>query len=164
MSTGSLGFRPLFELEIELFAPVSLLGSSAEARPSTSPAVPELRVVPFRSGSFVGPEVRGQVLAGGTDWQELGPDGTLDIHARYLLETEQGERVEVRSDGLRTAAPEVLALLASGQRVAPELVYFRTAIRLRTAAPRLSHWNRMLAFSRGDRRAESVHLTVFELL
>jgi hypothetical protein len=123
----------------------------------------EIRVVPFVSGTFEGPELRGRLLPGGTDWQRIRTDGVLEISAHYLLETEQGERIEVVSQGLRHARPEVMARLAAGELVPPDEYYFRTAIRLTTAAPRLQRLNQILVVSVGERTRSAVRLELFEV-
>lgn len=148
------GFHPLFTLELEVTPPLSVGASSAGT----------VRVIPFRGGTFHGQGVRGRLLDGGSDWQEIRSDGVLEIRARYLLETEGGERIEVRSDGVRSGSPEVLARLDCGELLPAQAYYFRTAIRLRTAAPRLARFNDLLAFSYGERFATGVRLQIFELL
>src|SRR5690625_852875 len=92
---------------------------SVQAPISAGPAPKgEVRVIPFTGGSVDGgTDFRGTVLPGGTDWQTVRADGALEIRARYMLETEQGERVEVVSEGVRDAAPEVLERLAAGEDV-----------------------------------------------
>jgi hypothetical protein len=154
MNPQTASFRPLLTLDIEVLPPVSL-----GAQPAG-----ELRVLPFAHGTFEGPLLKGHVLPGGTDWQEVRPDGTLEIRARYLLETDRGERIEVQSEGVRSGSPEVLARLSAGELLAASEYYFRTAIRLRTPAPRLARLNDLLAFSIGERRPSGVRLSVFELL
>ena len=141
-------------LEIEVLPPVSL------GRMDSG----ELRVIPFGSGSFSGPELTGVLLPGGSDWQEVRPDGALEIRAHYLLETDRGERIEVRSEGVRSGSAAALARLAAGELLPAAEYYFRTAIRLRTASTRLTRLNGLLAFSIGERRPSSVRLSVFELL
>jgi hypothetical protein len=121
----------------------------------------EVRVIPFTAGSFEGPDLRGRLLPGGTDWQCVRSDGVLEIRAHYMLETEQGERIEVVSQGIRHARPDVLDRLVRGEPVAASEYYFRTHIRLNTAAPRLEHLNRMLVVSLGERMKSEVHLQLF---
>jgi hypothetical protein len=121
----------------------------------------EVRVVPFDSGRFEGTGMRGRMLAGGADWQRVRSDGVLEIRAHYMLETDEGERIEVKSEGIRVASPEVLERLARGDDVPADLYYFRTAVRLNTAAERLAHLNRMLLVSVGQRRKLSVHLDLY---
>jgi hypothetical protein len=121
----------------------------------------EVRLVRFTSGTFEGDGLRGHLLAGGTDWQQVRADGALEIRAHYLLQTGQGEVLEVISEGLRDAPPRVLARIAAGETVDPAEYYFRTHIRFRTASERLGHLNRLLAVSSGSRQARSVSLKVF---
>jgi hypothetical protein len=121
----------------------------------------EVRVIPFTAGSFEGPDLRGKLLPGGTDWQRVRSDGVLEISAHYMLETDQGERIEVVSQGIRHARPDVLDRLARGEPVPASEYYFRTHIRLNSAAPRLAHLNRMLFVSFGERMKSEVHLQLY---
>jgi hypothetical protein len=125
--------------------------------------VGELRVVPFRGGRFEGPGLRGRLLPGGTDWQQVRGDGVLEIRARYMLETDVGETIQVVSEGLRSASPEVLARLGAGEEVPPDAYYFRTFVRLTTAAGCLARFNHRLFIGVGVRRARQVRITVYEV-
>jgi hypothetical protein len=142
---------PLITVEVDL-EPIVSAGDTPSG---------EIRVVPFVRGRFEGSGLRGKLLPGGTDWQRVRSDGVLEISAHYLLETEQGERIEVISQGLRHAPPDVLARMMAGEPVARDEYYFRTAIRLTTAAPRLAHLNRMLVVSVGERTQSAVRLTLY---
>jgi hypothetical protein len=144
----------LLEIDVEV-APLVSIGTTPSG---------EIRLVPITGGTFAGPDLKGRVLPGGADWQEARNDGTLEIRARYLLETDAGERIEVRSEGLRAARPEILALLARGEMVAADQYYFRTHVRLRTSAARLAQLNDLLAVSVGQRMPKGVHLSVFRIL
>jgi hypothetical protein len=122
----------------------------------------DVRLIPFEHGTFTFADgVSGRLLDGGTDWQRVRPDGVLEIRARYLLETEHGERIQVTSEGIRHAAPGVLERIAAGEQVGPGEYYFRTFVRLNTGAPRLAHLNRLLAIGRGRRTRDAVELTFF---
>jgi hypothetical protein len=131
--------------------------------PISSHATPqgEVRVVPFVGGSFEAAQFRGRLLPGGTDWQRIRSDRVLEIRAHYMLETEQGERIEVLSEGIRAATPGVLESMARGDEVAPDRYYFRTFVRLNTAAERLAHLNSLLFVSIGERRKSRVRLEVY---
>ncbi|HEY5888418.1 MAG TPA: DUF3237 family protein [Acidimicrobiales bacterium] len=123
------------------------------------------RFVPFAGGTFTGRDgLAGVVLQGGVDWQVVRDDEVLDIDAHYALLTEEGEGIEVRSTGIRKATPEVLERLARGDEVAPEEYYFRTHIRLSTAAPRLLGLNGLLGVSTGRRERDRVFIDVHEVL
>jgi hypothetical protein len=122
-------------------------------------------VIPFVDGDFEGrfdgEELRGTLAAGGTDWQRIRQDGSLEIRARYMLETDAGERLQVVSEGLRTARPEVLQRLAAGEDVPTDQYYFRTFIRLSTGAPRLRQLNDRIYVGVGERMATRVRITVY---
>jgi hypothetical protein len=141
----------VFEIHVEVAEPVSAGASDSG----------EVRVVPFRGGTFKGPGLEGRLLPGGTDWQTVRPDGALEIRAHYLLETDRRERIEVTSEGIRHAPPGVLERIARGETVPADQYYFRTFIRMRTVAPRLSHLNLGLFVAVGERTRDSVHLTVY---
>lgn len=145
---------PMMTIDITVEAPIS----------AGSTPLGEVRVIPFTGGSFEGgADLRGTVLPGGTDWQTVRADGALEIRARYLLETDLGERIEVVSEGVRDAAPEVLGRLAAGEDVPSDQYYFRTSVRFATASDRLASLNSTLAVATGERRAGSVHLRVLRV-
>jgi hypothetical protein len=122
------------------------------------------RLIPFTRGTFRGPDgLRGTVAPGGADWQLVRSDGTIEIDAHYVLRTDGGALIEVRSTGLRRAPAEVLDRIAAGEPVDPAEYYFRTHIRLWTADPELGWMNDLLAVSSGERRQSAVRITVFEL-
>ena len=145
--------RPLLDLEVSVSEPVSMGRSDTGER----------RMIPITGGHFQG-KLQGRVLPGGADWQVIRPDGVADIAARYVLETDKGARIEVRSEGYRHGPPEVMARLARGEAVDPTAYYFRTSMRFETGAPELAWLNRTLALAWGERRPERVLLTVLEVL
>jgi hypothetical protein len=122
----------------------------------------ERRVIGIAGGSVSG-RFTGRILPGGADWQIIRSDGAADIEARYTIESSDGGLVLVSSTGLRHGPPEVMARLVRGEQVDPALYYFRTVMRFETAAPGLAWLNKLLALARGERRARSVRLEVFEV-
>ena len=121
----------------------------------------ETRLVPITGGSVSG-RYSGQILPGGADWQTVLPSGDLEIKAHYLLQLDDGV-VEVRSEGVRTGAPEVLARLAKGEAVRRDEYYFRTFVRLRSASAALAQLNGRLWISVGERLADRVRLEIHEV-
>lgn len=119
------------------------------------------RCIPIAGGTVSG-GYSGSVLAGGADWQTISPDGTIDLHARYLLDLDEG-RVEIDSRGLRAGSEAILARLAEGEMIDPALYYFRSAIRFYTAAPAYDRLNRILAVAYGERRPDGVRLSICEV-
>lgn len=140
---------PLFDVQVDLDEILSL-GDTGKG---------ERRMVGIRGGRFAGAELRGVVLPGGADWQLVRADGIAEIEARYVLETDRGERIQVRSEGVRHGPADVMARLARGEEVDPAQYYFRTALRFEAAAP-LAWLNGILAVGFGERRAQQVRLSV----
>jgi Protein of unknown function (DUF3237) len=81
-----------FRLEIEVCRPEPLDPQSGGP----------VRLVSISGGRVLG-SLHGRILPGGTDWQTIQPDGTIEIEARYLLELDDGTRVELQARGLRRA-------------------------------------------------------------
>jgi Protein of unknown function (DUF3237) len=150
-----MDLRPLMTIEVAVLPIVDLGGFPTGAR----------RVVTFEGGRFEGRDgLRGTIAPGGVDWQLARPDGVIDIDAHYLLVTDEGEPIEVRSTGLRKASAAVAERLARGDAVAPEEYYFRTHIRLSTSADRLAWMNDLIAVSSGERERNTVRIHVHEVL
>jgi hypothetical protein len=116
-ATTAPGLEFALELRVTIGATVELGASAAGIR----------RTVPILGGSFAGPEIAGQVLEGGADWQLCTPSGLTLVDARYALETRDGARIEVRNRGVRHGPTEVMARIARGETVPPNEYYFRTS-------------------------------------
>ncbi|HKP58842.1 MAG TPA: DUF3237 domain-containing protein [Polyangiales bacterium] len=150
--------RPFLQIDADL-GPMTPSGATPSG---------ELVLVPLLGGTFQGDDVRGELLSGGADWQDVRSDRALEISARYLLRSDQAELIEVRSNGLLAPTAAVRERLARGEHPPLEDYYWRTALRFRSAAPRLASWNdllavaffKMLVVGSGLR----VHLDVYEVL
>ncbi len=142
--------EPLFVFHVGVQPPISTGASNAG----------EIRVIPFTGGTFEGPVCHGTIADGGSDWQRIRANGTLEIVARYMLRTDDGALLEVRSEGLRSAPPEVLERLSKGEPVPVSEYYFRTFIHIRTADERYSWMNDRMFIGFGERRASEVQITV----
>ncbi len=123
----------------------------------------ERRYVPLGCGRVQGPELSGDLVEGGVDWQVRRADGVLEIAAHYVIRAEDGALIEVRSDGLRHGSAEVMAALARGEALPREAYFFRTLMRFQTGAPAWLHLNRVMAIASGERQADQVVLDVYRL-
>ena len=122
------------------------------------------RVVNILGGPVTGKRFTGRVLPGGADWQIVGTDGCIDLHARYTLESDAGALIQVDSRGVRNGPPDVMARLGRGEDVDPALYYFRTVMRFETSHPSAMWVNRILALAKGARERNAVRLTVYEVV
>ena len=148
-----LGKQPIFTIFAELEG-ITSLGRTPYG---------ERRVIGILGGSVRGPKLNGRILPGGADWQIIRTDGTADIKARYIIETDNGARIMVTSEGLRHGPPEVMERLARGDNVDAAHYYFRTVMRFETSDPKVDWLNRILALARGQREARAVRLDVYEV-
>lgn len=85
------------------------------------------RFIPITGGTVDGPRLKGVVLPGGADWQNIRADGAADLTARYALKAEDGAVIGVVNTGIRRGPPAVMARLRAGEAVDPALYYFRAA-------------------------------------
>ena len=124
----------------------------------------ERRIITIVGGTFEGPGLRGEVLAGGNDWQIVRRDGVLDLDARYVLKEASGGLVRVTSQGYRHGPADVLAALGRGEDVDPAKYFFRTVMRFETGAPALEWLNKTIALATAQRKARQVLLNAFRVL
>jgi len=123
----------------------------------------ERRFVPLGGGTVQGPELNGTLVEGGVDWQINRSDGALEIAAHYVIRTDDGALVEVKSDGLRHGPAAVMARLAAGEPVGRDEYFFRTLMRFTTGAPQWAHLNKVMALAVGQREARAVLLDVYRI-
>jgi muconolactone delta-isomerase len=137
----------VYRLEATLAAPLEL-GQTAQGR---------RRIVPLTGGTFTGPDMTGRLLPGASaDWQIILPDGTALGDIRYLLQTDRGDLLYVRSRSIRHGSPEVLARLGRGEDVDAGEYTFRASTRIETAAPGLDWLNKGIFVSVAGRQAAGV--------
>jgi len=121
------------------------------------------RLIPIVGGSCRTRDWSARVLPGGADFQLVVGGRVARLEARYVLETDAGDRIYVQNDALRTAAPEVTARLLRGEPVDPQQVYFRCAPRLEASAASLRWLMERVFVGTGVRRPDAVLMRFFEL-
>jgi hypothetical protein len=86
---------PMTELALELYvtiAPAVVVGPSDHGT---------RQYIPITGGRFSGTGgLRGEVLAGGADWQLRRPDGVTEVLAIYSIRTADGAVIEVDNRGI----------------------------------------------------------------
>ena len=120
------------------------------------------RIVPVIGGTFTGPELNGSLLPGTcADWQIVLPDGTALADIRYTLQTDHGDVLYLRSQGVRHGTTEVLARLSRGDEVDASEYVFRTSTQIETAAPDLDWLNKGVFISVGGRLPTGVIYEIY---
>lgn len=143
--------RHAFRLRVELGAPMELGQGRAGVR----------RIIPIIGGKALGPDLTGEVLNLGADWQTIYPDGAAHLDTRYAVKTEDGAVIEIVNVGSRHGPADVIARLAKGEDVDPSSYYMRTAARLETGDDRYAWVNHMLFVCSGIRRASAVEIDYY---
>jgi hypothetical protein len=121
------------------------------------------RIIDITGGAFSGPRLTGRVLPGGADWQVVRGDGIVEVDARYTLETHDGSLIYIRNWGLRHGPPEVIRRLTAGKEVDASEYYFRTTPVFETAAAEYAWLNGIVCVAVGERRADAVIITAYEV-
>ena len=121
------------------------------------------RIIPIVGGTVTGPLLNGRVLNVGADWQTVLAGGLADLDARHAIETDDGAVIEVVSQGIRHASPEIGARIAAGEAVPPSEYYMRTCIRLETGHPAYDWVNRTLFLAAGGKVGATVKLSVYRV-
>jgi hypothetical protein len=126
------------------------------------------RLSPIAGGAFEGERLRGEVMAAGGDWSELGagPDGaalTL-IDVRSLWRTHDGALISVTYGGRLVIPRAALADFRDPARVEalPEdAYYFRIQPVFETSDARYGWLNALVAVGIGRRTADGVRYRIF---
>jgi len=128
------------------------------------------RVSYIAGGRVEGERVRGEVMAGGGDWSELGqgPDGaalTL-VDVRSLWKTHDGAIIEVRYSGRLVIPQAVLGDFrdpAKVEALPEDAYYFRIQPVFETADEHYGWLNALVAVGFGKRTATGVRYRIFGL-
>jgi len=122
------------------------------------------RIIPITGGSVSGPNIRGEIIKGGADWQIVRKDGVAELEAHYQFKTEDGTVIYIKNVGVRVATPEVAAKIAKGENVDASLYYFRTTPRFEAPTGEYAWINDTLFICIGERNTNSVVLKVWRIL
>ena len=119
------------------------------------------RVIPILGGDVTGDGWRGRILPGGADFQLIASDTVAQLDARYVVETDAGDRIFVMNRALRSAPAEVTAKLIRGEPVDPALVYFRCVPVFETGSKTFAWINERIFVGTGVRHPDRVEIRVF---
>ena len=148
--------RPCLDLWVDVGTPIEVGEVAAGGR---------RRLIPIVGGRAVGivDAWTADVLPGGADFQTVAADGFTALHARYVLQTDAGERLYVENTGVRSGPPEAMARLLRGEPVDPAAIYFRCSPRFEAAAGRLAWMTERLFVGIGARHPTQVVMRFFEV-
>jgi hypothetical protein len=146
--------RPLLAMRLDVRGPMPVIATPGAAR----------RIGVVTGGSFDGERLSGTVMDGGSDWQTLRADGSVQLDVRLVLLADDGAHIAMTYSGVRAGSPEAIARVDRGEVVDPSEIYFRSIVRFETAAPQHDWLNRIVAVGVGQRRTDGPVYGVFEVL
>ncbi len=85
---------PGTELALELYVSISPAVTVGSSDSGTR------RFIPITGGRFSGDGIKGEVMAGGADWQLTRPDGVTEVLALYSIRTDDGAVIVVDNRGI----------------------------------------------------------------
>jgi hypothetical protein len=80
----------VFEIRADL-APTQTLGETSDGL---------RQAIPITGGTFAGPDIKGDILPGGADYQLVRPDGVRELQAVYMIRTDDGALINVINEGI----------------------------------------------------------------
>ena len=148
------GLEFAFRISVDLTAGIQEVGDTGKGI---------RKVVSITGGTIEGPNIKGKVVAGGYDWQLLRADGVVEIDARYLLQTDDGDLITITNTGLRHGPPEVMARLVAGEDVDPAEYYFRTVPEFIAPNGPYEWLNKSIFVCAGARYASGIRMWVWRV-
>ncbi|MEP4039121.1 DUF3237 domain-containing protein [Pseudophaeobacter sp.] len=142
-----------FTLRVDLSSPIELGQGRAGQR----------RIIPIVGGAALGPDISGEVLNLGADWQTIFADSAAHLDTRYAVRTDDGVVIEVINTGTRHGPSVVMDRLATGEDVDPASYYMRTAARLETGSQCYAWVNHTQFICAGIRRASAVEIAYYKV-
>jgi hypothetical protein len=115
-------------------------------------------------GSFEGPRLQGEVLAGGMDQKVMRADGAFQPNVRLILRTDDDALIYMHYTGVRHGPPDIMDRVAAGEIVDSSAYYLRNAPFFHTAAAQYDWLNRIVSAGVGRREADHAVYGVFEIL
>ncbi|MGB3801967.1 MAG: DUF3237 domain-containing protein, partial [Lewinella sp.] len=89
-------------------------------------------IIPITGGTFLGPKMKGTILAGGADYQYVGMDGQrTELNAIYTIRTDDGVLIQVQNTGVLHVQEDIGGT--------PE-VYFRAAPKFEAPTDSIYDW------------------------
>jgi hypothetical protein len=113
----SVRTRPLFVMRLKVRKLQIIGGTPGALR----------RVGVVYGGSFEGERLSGEVLDGGSDWQNVRNDGATTLNVRLMLKTRDDALIGMNYPGIRHGPADIIERIEKGEVVDPATHYFRIA-------------------------------------
>lgn len=124
----------------------------------------ERRIIPIVGGEVRGKDVNGKVCTFGADFQIVRPDSSIELEAKYAIQTDDGAVIYVENRGIRSGPAELVKKLNRGEAVDPALIYFRTVPRFETGSEKYRWLMQSIFVASAARHTDRVVVDVHRVL
>lgn len=122
------------------------------------------RIIPIIGGTVEGPQIKGEIVKGGSDWQFIREDGVTELEALYQFRTDDGVLIFIKNTGIRVASPEVAKKIAEGIPVSADEYYFRAVPKFEAPEGKYFWLNNALFICTGVKNPNDVSIFVWKVL
>ena len=112
------------------------------------------QAIPITGGTFEGPNIRGDILPGGADYQLIRADGVMELKAVYMIRTDDGALINVINEGI------IVESETGGE------AYVRTSPKFWAPTGKYDWLNKSIFLSRisgGSDEPRAVHIRVYRV-
>ena len=124
----------------------------------------ERRFATIGGGHFEGPDLKGKVMPGGSDWMSGRGNGSVVMNGRLSLRTDDGHVIAMRYRGTMDGAPDVLARHAEGEPVDESEYYLRFVTYFETTLYKYGWLNHLVGVGVGHREAAGPVYNIYHVL
>jgi hypothetical protein len=103
------------------------LGTMRGSIPQPAVISPNLMIFNVLEASIDSPRLKATLRGPSGDWVRIQPNGNWKLDVRLLMETDDGVPIYIHYNGVFRVQPGMMERLGSGQEIAGEEMYFRSA-------------------------------------
>lgn len=119
------------------------------------------QLVPCPEGEIIGPDFHGHIMPAGIDHQLVRADGVTEINAAYGFELDDGRKLYIHVEGIRTVPKDKVETVKSGGAVDPKLFYYVTTPKFEVYDESLKWMTEKIFVCDGTRLPDAVLLTYY---
>ncbi|KAJ5611368.1 hypothetical protein N7510_008087 [Penicillium lagena] len=109
------------------------------------------RCVPIMLGLVRGKYLNGEVVPEGADFMIVEEDQTTHANTNYVIKSDDGAFLYIRTEGTRAGPPEVLRALMEGGPVDPSQYWFHLHVKIETGHEKYRWMNDRVIVGRATR-------------
>lgn len=110
----------------------------------------------FKGGRFEGPKLRGTILPGGGDWENIADDSTAYLDTRYNLQTDDGAVIYLQTTGVRKGPKDILDKLGEDESITADQYSMRLSLTFECGTEKYQWLNKVVAFAMSGRNGTMV--------